>query len=268
MTRRLFAAAICSLGLAVGLGRTSFAGVVMAETSTATAPDGQTNSQTKTIYLQGNKRKVERQDIAAITDLDKSIIYIIDKHHHEYAEMPLQKLGASLGDSGRGRPVTLNNTGNVRVVANHPCREYRASEGDKLERVTISACVSSDVPGAREVAQFDQKMIAQLEGHDSQPKADSPAHTVMLEKESIVSFRIPDPSHHRLYRTASLSARTRVNQIQVKPLPPETFTPPKGFSQFRSHKPEVAPPSLPGITRGPIQVVGRGAFTRTRPANL
>lgn len=264
MRLRLFAVVICSLGFLVGSGRIAFAGVVMAETSTATSPDGRTNSQVKTIYLQGNKLKVEKRHIAAITDLDRSVIYIIDKQHHD-AEIPLQKLGPSPRGNARGPSITLNSTGNVRMVANLPCREYRATGGDRLERVTISACVSTDAPGAREVSEFDRKMIARLGGQDSQHSSHGPADAVMLEKQSVVSFRLPDPSHGRPYRMASLSAHTRVNQIEVKPLPAETFRPPKGFSQLRSRRGQSAPPVVPGTASGTFEVVAPGAFGEAWP---
>lgn len=95
MKYRLYAALGFSFALVIASARGLFAGVVMAETSTSTSPDGQSESQVKTIYVQGNKQKIERQDVAAITDLDKSLIYIVDKQHHEYAEIPLHNLHPS-----------------------------------------------------------------------------------------------------------------------------------------------------------------------------
>src|SRR5438045_8900923 len=95
MKHRVYAALGLSFALVIASARGSFAGVVMAETSTSTGPDGQSESQLKTIYVQGNKQKIERQDVAAITDLDKSLIYVVDKQHHAYAEIALHKLRPS-----------------------------------------------------------------------------------------------------------------------------------------------------------------------------
>jgi hypothetical protein len=50
-----------------------------------------------------------------------------------------------------------------------------------------------------------------LNGHDSA--------ALMLEKESVLSFRVPDPSRHQAYRITSLLAKTRVNEIRVETLP-------------------------------------------------
>jgi hypothetical protein len=258
MRRQVFVAVPCSYALVFASASILFAGVVMAERSTATGPDGRTNSQVKTIYLQGNKQKVERQDVAAITDLDKSVVYIIDKQHHDYAEIPLQKVTPSLPGNERGRSIKLDRTGEVRVIANQPCREYRASEADKLERVTISACVSTNAPGARELSEFDRKMIVRLSGRDLHALPDGQADALMLEKRSTVRFRVPDPSQRRPYRTASLSAKTRIDQIQLRQLPPETFRPPKNYNQLRTRRPEAAPPMSPVTTGQTIEVIARG----------
>jgi Domain of unknown function (DUF4412) len=251
-----FAIVIASLAFMAVSTTPVFAGVVMAETSVATGPDGQINSQEKTIYLQGNKQKVDRKDVAAITDLDKNIIYIIDKQHRAYAKLPIPALAPSDPSNGSGEAIKLDRTGAERTIANHPCSEYRASEGDQLEHVTITACVSTTAPGAKEISEFERKMVARLTGHTSEPSTEHQTAAVMLEKQSVVSFRIPDPSQHRPYRTASLRTQTRVNQIQLKPLPPETFQPPKGFNQFRSEPQETAPPMSPDASGHSIEVIG------------
>ena len=138
------------------------AGVVMAETSFAEGPNVKI-SQSKTVYVQGNKEKVERERVAEITDLDKSLVYIIDKNRRIYTEIPLQALSSAPSEKAHGAAI-LTKTGKTRVVADHPCDEYRAVGGNKLERVTISACVSTSVPGAKEVSQFDRNMITRLGG--------------------------------------------------------------------------------------------------------
>jgi hypothetical protein len=267
MKHLCFTAIVSSFLLVTAFARTLFAGVVMAETSTAKGPDGQANSQVKTIYLQGNKQRVDRQNIAAITDLDKNIVYIVDKQHRAYAELPLQALSRAPGISTHDEGIKLDRTGKVRMIANQPCSEYRASEGDKLEHVTISACVSTSAPGAREISEFERKMIARLDGHEATPSS-GPQAALMLEKRSVVSFRIPDPSPHRPYRTASLLAETRVNNIQLKPLPPETFKPPKGFNKIQNGPQQAIPPLSPDAIGHTFDVMGRSASADGQPADL
>jgi hypothetical protein len=264
-----FAAIISLVALSLTSAGTVCAGVVMAETSTARGPDGQTNSQVKTIYVQGNKQKVEKQDVASITDLDKSIVYIIDMQHRSYAEVPLRSLSPSLPGNRPAESIKLDRTGKIRVIANNPCNEYRASKGDKLEHITISACVSTSAPGAKEVSEFERKMTARLSGHDS-PERSTPlaAAALMLEKKSVVSFRMPDPSLHRGYRTASLSDETQVNQIHLKSLPAETFKPPKGFSELRNGPHNGVPTASPYAAGNALEVIAPRPTAATQASNL
>src|SRR6266851_9983745 len=249
------AATILTFALLLASAGKLFAGVVMAETSRATGPDGAITSQNKTIYVQGNKQRVEREGVAAITDLDKSVLYIIDKHDRAYAAMPLRTLSQSLPGDTPGATVKLNRTGETRVIADHPCNEYRASEGDKLERVTISACVSTSAPGAKEVSQFERTMVARLSGRESERLNGHDSTVLMLEKQSVISFRVPDLSRHQAYRTASLLAKTRVNEIQVKSLPAATFKPPKGFSKLQNRPGSKLPPASPTAPEQTIQAI-------------
>jgi hypothetical protein len=239
------AAAIAFVVLLLASARTPFAGVVMGETSTARASDGETFSEQKTIYVQGNKQKIEQEGLATITDLDEGVIYVVDKNDRAYSEIPLQELSAVQPGDIQSETIQLNKTGEAKVIANHSCNEYRAVEGNNRERVIISACVSTSAPGAKEVSEFDRKMVARLTGRKSERFADSNATSLMLEKQSVLSFRIRDASRSTAHRTVTLLARTRVNNIQLKPLPPETFTPPKGYSKLRNGPRKTAPPDFP-----------------------
>jgi hypothetical protein len=83
-------------------------------------------------------KQIERGRIASITDLDKQVVYVIDKDRRVYAEMPLQALSSARSDNMHGDAI-LTRTGKTCVIANHPCNEYRAVRGNKIEHLTISA---------------------------------------------------------------------------------------------------------------------------------
>jgi hypothetical protein len=245
MTCPWFALAIVAVLLELASPRSLFAGVVMAETSTASGPNGETYSQEKTVYVQGNKQKVERKGVVTITDLDKSVIYIIDESDRVYTEMPLTALGpAQLGDV-QSEAIKLNKTGQTRMIANHPCNEYRVIEGNKLEQVSISACVSTTAPGAKEISEFDRKMVALVSGRKAERAADNDRPTLMLEKQSVLSFRVPDTSRTNAYHMASLLAETRISKIQLKPLSRQTFEPPKGYGKLLNRRLRTPPADLP-----------------------
>jgi uncharacterized protein DUF4412 len=221
-----------------------FAGVVMAETSFTKGPNEQLSSQNKTIYVQGNKQRVELDNVAEITDLDKNVVYVIDKHNRAYAAIPLQAPRSSQTESINS-DITLKKTGEIRVIANHSCSEYRTVEGNELERVTISACVSTSAPGTKELSGFTRHITTQLSGRKfERPTENSPAGLI-LEKQSVLNFRVPDSSEGRTYRAASYLVETRVNKITLQPLSPETFNPPEGYRKLQNLSPRTAPPELP-----------------------
>src|SRR5689334_22973567 len=179
----LWAALITSVSLVLASAGTLCAGVVMAETSTTNGSTGETFSQNRTVYVQGNKQKVETTGVTTITDLDNSIIYIIDKKDRTYTEVPMQALSPSEPGGTRGDTIQLSKTGEKRIIADHPCNEYRASEGNKQERVTISACISTSAPGAKEFSEFERKMAARRLGGRESERLDSHDSTIlMLEK--------------------------------------------------------------------------------------
>ncbi len=226
----------------------------MSEISFANGPDGKIASQDTMIYVQGNKQKIERGSVATITDLDKNIIYIIDKDRRVYTEMPLQALSSAQPDITPDE-ITLTETGKTRVIANYPCNEYRAAAGNKLEHVTISACVSTSVPGAKEMSEFDHHLVMRLSGHKSEGSGGNSTAGLMLEKHSVVSFRIPNTSRGKAYQTASLLADSRINKIQRKPLSLETFKPPEGYSKLQNRSHRMAPPASPGAPDQALETI-------------
>ncbi len=266
MKRSFLFALVIAILIVLAWAPILFAGVVMNETSLASGPTGETSSQNRIVYVQGDKQKVERQGVDAITDLDKRVIYIIDKNKRSYTEVPLKALSATGPGESPAETIRLNKTGQTRIIANHPCNEYRAMKGNTLERVTISACVSTSAPGAKEVAAFEQKMVERLDGVESEHSSGHDEAGLMLEKQSVVTFRVPDLSR-KAYRTASLQTRTQVNQIQLKPLPADTFKPPKGFSKLLQTRPHpTVPTTSPNAPDHAIDVIAPNLADVAPPA--
>jgi hypothetical protein len=179
--------------------------------------------------------------------------------------MPLQVLSSSPADEEQGAPI-LTKTGEIRVIANQPCTEYRTVEGNKLERVTISACVSTSAPGTKELSEFAHNMATRLDGRKKRSAKHDTAG-LMLEKQSVLSFSLPDPLQGKHYRTASLLAATRVKHIQLQPLPPETFRPPLGYSKLQNRPREAAPQDSPQAPSQSLEVrqVGFNRWNRRLP---
>lgn len=220
-------------GFLLGSASVASAGVVMSETAIANGSIGNA-VQHRTIYIQGNKQRVDSDDVQTITDLDKRLIYIIDKSHKNYAELPLAILsGSSPADEGPvSAAIELKRTGARHTVANQNCDEYRGRQRNDQLEIAVSACVSSSAPGAQEIARFDGKMLAQIPGLQSEASGE-PSGGVVLEKKSVVHLRAADPAQQR-YRIASLTTKTTVNDIRVVQLAAQTFQPPRGYSKVEN----------------------------------
>lgn len=214
-----------------GIAPAVSAGVVMSETSMANSPNG-ASTQTRTIYVQGNKQKVENPDTDSITDLDKGVVYVVDKQRKRYFELPLRSPTAGPAPNESQEMIHLDKTGHTRTVANQECTEYAGIQANQLEHVAISACVSRKVPGAGEIMAFAQKFSGSEEmTPDRGATEKDKSGGVMLEKQSVVSFRIPDLTQGNAYRTALFTTKTEVKDIKVRALPADTFLPPNGFSR-------------------------------------
>jgi hypothetical protein len=242
--KRLSSALALAIAVLVLTSGNLSAGVVMAETSLAKGPNGKLASQDKTVYVQGNKQKVELGGVAQITDLDKNVVYIVNKHDRVYAELPL-RVPAPLQPDRVNSEVVLKKTGQTRVIANHSCSEYRTAEGNEVERVSISACVSTDAPGAKELSGFARNITTRLKGQSIDRPTPNRPEGLMLEKQSVLSFRVPDSSPGRAFRTASYLVETRVNKITLQQLPAETFNPPAGYSRLQHPGSTGTPADLP-----------------------
>jgi len=229
----MFAAAV---GLLLGAETALSAGVVMSEITSASGPIGN-GTENRTVYVQGNKQKIDMHDVQTITDLDKRRLYIVDKNRRNYIEIPIESLNELI--PGRGEPdkkaIGLKRTGAKYVIADNHCDEYRGNAGNAQVHITISACVSRVAPGADEIVKFDRKMVSQVRGLKVRTSDDS-ATGMVLEKQSVINLRLPVPSQQG-YDTASIITKTRVNDIELKQLPAQTFVPPKGYNKVEDQTP-------------------------------
>src|SRR5207253_9456555 len=101
---------------------------------------------------------------------DERVLYVIDKNRGIYFEVPMAP-GKDQGKQAATDTIHLERTGKSRKVANYSCEEYRGSGAIDVGKVTVSACVSKNAPGADEVAKFERRMLSQMSGD---AKASSP----------------------------------------------------------------------------------------------
>ncbi len=138
------------------------AGVVMSETAVTSGPIGHIAQERTTIYVQGNKQRVDTGDVQTITDLDKRLLYIVDKKDREYVEESLPTGSGTSPESGEAETdtIVLKRTGKTHRVAYRRCNEYRGTRADQDVHVTVSTCMSDAGPGVQEIARFNREMIS------------------------------------------------------------------------------------------------------------
>jgi hypothetical protein len=206
------------------------AGVIMSETAITSGPIGHI-AQQRTIYIQGNKQRVDTADVQTITDLDKRLLYIVDKNAREYVEEALQTGSGTYPQSGETETdsIVLKRTGKTQLIAYQRCSEYRGTRADQDVHVTVSACVSDAGPGVQEIERFNREMISQIIGSKVRRPSEEATSGFMLEKQSVVQLRRPYKSRH--HRGAPVMMKSKIDDIKLKQLPVETFMPPKGFNK-------------------------------------
>ena len=175
---------LAAAGLFLGAEGLVSAGVVMSEVAIANGPIGN-GTENRTVYVQGNKQKIDTQGVQTITDLDKGRLYIVDKDRRNYIEMPigsLSELTPGRDDTTDSQAIVLKRTGARHFIADNHCDEYRGKAGNAQMDVTISACVSKVAPGANEIVQFDRRMVSQVQG--LRPQTSNETATGMVSRNS------------------------------------------------------------------------------------
>ncbi len=163
------------------------------------------------------------------------MLFVIDENLRAYQKIPLTSARASLlGPIDQVPTITLRKTDERRVIAHHPCHEYRGSQKTKIVKVSVSAFVSDDAPGTEELQSFAQRAILEFGGYNSDQK-NNLIPGVVLEEQSIITVRTQDPLGMK--RTTSSIVRTRVTDIQERELPAATFLPSDDYNEVKPPQP-------------------------------
>ena len=201
------------------------AGVVLSETEVTNA-FGSSVTLDRTIYVQGKKQKIETKDGQIIIDLDKGVIYRVNPSVKSYAEIALND-EASLAAEADLASFDLRRTGVTRAIGGYSCEEYRGSQKVGMMDLTISMCMSKDIPGAAEITAFQDELFSRFTGSPS-PTIPS---SLPLERRSTIKPRTfrKSPEGQPSKSPRAMTTDTLLKRIQVKNLPASTFQPPIGF---------------------------------------
>jgi hypothetical protein len=209
------------------------AGVVVSETET-TSMAGSTSIANKTIYVQGNKQKIDTPDQETIIDLDGGIIYKVDFPSKTYQTALLEQ--AELKPSGTpAMSLQLRKTGQQRKVAGQPCTDFQGASRVSLMSVSVRVCVAKNIPGSDQIAAFQRSLISRLTGADEDPSDN--VRGLPVEEETTMRVRDNAQVDRASRDELAVRSETRVERIQLKPLNKGFFQPPADFHAAGTNAP-------------------------------
>jgi hypothetical protein len=231
--KTMFRAAIIAITVMVSAVCAN-AGVVVSETET-TSMAGKTSIANKTIYVQGNKQKIDTPDQETIIDLDSGLIYKVDYPSKTYQTALIEQ--AELKPSGTpAMSLQLHKTGQERRVAGQPCTNFQGASRVSLMSVSVRVCVAKNIPGSDQIAAFQRSLISRLIGADEDPTAN--VRGLPVEEETTMRVRYNATQVDRASRDGlAVRSETRVERIQLKPLNKEFFQPPADFHATGTNAP-------------------------------
>jgi Domain of unknown function (DUF4412) len=236
------AAAAISIALAAA---PALAGVVITQQQTINAQSGQ-QKRDQTVMVQGNKQKMITGDHEIITDLDKGVMYVIEPARKDYLEIPFPPRGPMAAAMARKSTLNFKKSGESRKVAGYSCEDYKGTGESMAGDYTVTECVSTSAPGAKEFNAFEKLMASKLKGTGMAPSGDVPAG-VPLASDSVVKLNklnLPGMSPEQQQKLQAMLAKrkptttsTVVTKIEEKQLAEDTFTVPAGFTKREFHAP-------------------------------
>ncbi|HEY2662688.1 MAG TPA: DUF4412 domain-containing protein [Candidatus Binataceae bacterium] len=236
------------------LATPGFAGVIVTEKTSTTGGMGSGESD-RTVMVQGNKQKMTSGKQSVILDIDKGSVLILNPDNKTYVEAPFPPTGpmAAMMQSMGGMNLQFKKTGSSKTVAGYHCDEYTGSGSMMMGDYTVTACFSTDAPGAADYSAFDKQMAEKLKGSAMSAMGAPPAG-VPLSLESttkLKAFQIPgmDPEQAKKLGAAMtgrppIVSTTVATSIKSETIPDEAFVVPAGYTrrEIRMGPPPSAAP--------------------------
>ncbi|MBV8138246.1 MAG: DUF4412 domain-containing protein [Deltaproteobacteria bacterium] len=252
-----FAAAALSVVLSALPAR---AGVVITQQQTANLQSGPRQSE-QTIMIQGNKQKMVTGEREIITDLDNSVMYLIDPTKSSYFQLPFPPTGPmAQAVAHAAGAMDFKRGTTTRKVLGYSCTDYTGTGQSMSGDFTVTECFSTAAPGAKEFNAFQKAMAAKLKS--VVPESNTP-DGIPLASESTVHMNtmklpnLPPEQAQRLQQQLAkmkpVTTKTEVTKLEAKNLPPETFAVPKGFTQRTLGMPPTGQAKAPAPAPSPAK---------------
>jgi hypothetical protein len=230
--------AATALALAIAAS-TASAGVVISQERV-----NQTGAQKtdQTVMVQGHKQKFIDGDREIVTDLDAGTVYIINPKRKEYFQSKFPPVGMlAMRMIFGGSTIELKKTGGTDKVAGYACQDYTGGAILALHSISVTQCVASDAPGAKEFAEFQKLLQSKLKGSPVARKGEIPDGIPLLSAVTTASVPFKAPPGFPPAAAEQMNAKiaghkptvinTTVSTIEVKDLPADTFAMPAGYTK-------------------------------------
>ena len=221
------------------------AGVVITQTQTANTQGGERKAD-QTIMIQGNKQKMITGDREVIIDLDNNKMYMIQTAQSSYLAVPFPPQGplASAVSHAAGAMDFKKGT-TSRTVLGYSCNDYTGSGTSMGGDYTVTECFSTAAPGAKEFTAYQKTLASKLKG--VVPMNNTP-DGIPLASDSVVKMNAMMPpgmtpeQQKMMPASRTVTTKTAVTKLEVKTLPDDTFTVPKGFTERQMRMPMMGGP--------------------------
>jgi hypothetical protein len=240
--------AATALALAIAAS-TASAGVVISQ-EVVNQTGAQKTDQTE--MVQGHKHKVIDGDREIVTDLDAGTMFIIKPKTKEFIEVKFPATGLmAMKMLWDGSNIELKKTDTADKVAGYACQDYTGSAILPRHKISLTQCVASGAPGAREFAEFQKLLQQKLKGRPEARKGEIPDGIPLSSALTTAQLPFtPGPKYPpaaaaqinaEIAKHKPITITTTVSKIELKDLPADTFAVPAGYTKGKEME---LPPSL------------------------
>ena len=253
---------------------TASAGVVVSrETVVGTQPGGRKSTQT--LMIQGHKQRLIDPDRDTITDLDAKKTYVLDTKDKKFLEIPFPPVnGFQRMITRQTLAIALTKAAGTNKVAGYSCQDYTGSVPVAQSTLSVTECVASDAPGAKEFVDYQKALAQTAKGTPLAPKGEIPDGIPV----SSVSTRKVNPFPHLPGATAEQMAKLNaamaknkpfvtsvtVSKIETKDIPADTFVVPADYTKVK--EPTPAMPGMHPVTPGGATMGSAPTAPAAKPA--
>jgi hypothetical protein len=259
---KLTVAAAIAMALAIA-ATTASAGVVVTQTVTRKDQKGVEHKSEQTIMVEGHKQKVINGEQVYMIDLDAGKMTIMRTSNKLFAPGPFPPVGIFARVLARdGIAVGFKKAASAPHKLNgYLCQDYLGGQTIAHANIGVIECVSSDAPGAKEFTDFRRAMAAKLKGTPLAPNGDVPdgIPVATLTTVTMVAFAAtggisPDylAKLQADYNKHPGVTGLNVTKIEVKDIPPATFTVPADY--VKREMPNPQPKMIQGRGGQPVPV--------------